>query len=303
MIIVFGSINLDITVPVERMPAPGETLLGGDCIMSPGGKGANQAHAARLAGAEVAMVGRVGGDGFAAPALARLEAAGVDLTRVGRSPRPTGCATIWVAPDGESTIVVSPGANLDAAADDLDDATLSRAKLLLLQHEVPLAENARLIARARRAGLRIVLNAAPAMPVPADVLEAIDDLVVNEIEIRQIAAAAGLDTEPADTLPGRVAKRLGAAVTATYGAAGLVHHDGVSETRLEACRIEPVDTTAAGDTFVGVFCACLGRGMAENEALELANRAAALCCTRHGAQAAQPRLEAIRDFPCQGRVG
>lgn len=290
MIIVFGSINLDIMVPVERMPVPGETVLGGDCIMSPGGKGANQAHAARLAGADVALVGKVGGDAFAEPALTCLRAAGVDLGRVGRSAtHPTGCATIWVDAEGGSTIVVSPGANRGLKASDLDDETLARASLLLLQQEVPMDEMAEVAARAHRAGLRVVLNAAPAMPVPDGLLACVDDLIVNEIELRQIAASAGLG----DASPAALASRTGTRVVATYGAQGLVHHHDGTELRLPAHAVEAVDTTAAGDTFVGVYCACLARGLAEADALGFANRAAALACTRRGAQASQPGWDEI----------
>jgi len=288
-VVVFGSINLDIIVPVPRLPVAGETLLGGDALISAGGKGANQAHAARLAGVAVTMVGRVGQDGLAESALALLTEAGVDLTLVGRSDRATGCATIWTGQDGSSTIVVSPGANADVAADDVPDALLRPGTVLVMQHEVPLEENARLIARAKTAGVRTILNAAPAGVPSRETLRAVDTLVVNEIELQMLCERLDIT---GDDLPAALAASLGTVVIATYGAGGVVRTDGAARVHVPACEAEVVDTTGAGDTFVGVFAACLARGMADTPALEHANAAAALCCARRGAQVAQPVWDA-----------
>lgn len=293
MIIVFGSINLDIMVPVGRMPASGETLLGGDCRISPGGKGANQAHAARLAGVEVTMVGKIGEDAFATAALAQLKDSGVDLRYVTRTPRATGCASIWVEPNGNSTIVVAPGANQDLKASDLDETALAEGSVLLLQQEVPVEENAKLAARARKQGLRVVLNAAPALQTPLELLDQVDDLIVNEIELRQVAEALGMSDVTDRDLPQCLARRARTRIIATYGADGLVHCDGARTTKLPAHKVKAVDTTAAGDTFVGVFCACVARQIPDEEALAFANRAAALSCTRTGAQVSQPRWDEI----------
>ena len=202
MVIVFGSINIDIAVNLARLPERGETVLGHGCVISPGGKGANQAHAARRAGAEVAMVGMVGPDAFAGPALARLREEGVELTHVEETDEPTGCATIWVEEGtGASTIAVASGANMQVTDSLVGDELLEGAEVLLLQHEVPLDENRRLVERAARRGCRILLNAAPAFPVPEDVLAALDILIVNEIEIVQVAAHAGGGDEPPRRLP------------------------------------------------------------------------------------------------------
>lgn len=287
-IVVFGSINLDVIIPVERLPMPGETLLGGDAVISPGGKGANQAHAARLARADVAMVGRVGDDGLAEPALALLAGAGVDLSHVGTSSRTTGCATIWSGPEGSSTIVVAPGANADVRADDVTDALLHPGAILLLQQEVPLGENARVIKRASSRGVTTILNAAPALMPPGGMLKDVDYLVVNEIELQMICKMRGLSGEG---LPELLARQLGTVVVATYGTGGVLRTDGRSTLHIPAHRVEVVDTTGAGDTFVGVFAACLARGLDETRTLELANTAAALSCTQRGAQAAQPKWE------------
>ena len=161
-LLVFGSINLDLSLPVPRLPAVGETLLGGAALLSPGGKGANQAHAARRYGAVVRMAGAVGADALADAALAGLKAAGVDLTGVRRLPgEATGVALIQVTPGGDNAIAVGPGANARVKAADVDDAALAGVELLL-QGEVPLAESMALARRAKARGARVTLNLAPA---------------------------------------------------------------------------------------------------------------------------------------------
>ena len=289
MVIVFGSINIDIAVNLERLPARGETVLGHGCVISPGGKGANQAHAARRAGAPVAMVGRVGADAFAGPALARLRAEGVDLSRVGESDEPTGCATIWVEDGtGASTIAVASGANTRVTHSQVPDEWLDGPPVLLLQHEVPLDENRRLVERAARRGCRILLNAAPAFPVPEEVLAALDILIVNEVEIVQVAESAGGGEVPADELPAWLARRFGLTVAATFGEEGSLLHTGSEAIHTPAPKIRPVDTTGAGDTFSGVLAATLAAGHDLREAARFATVAGSLACTRAGAQAAQP---------------
>ncbi len=283
-VVVFGSINTDVVVPVPRLPIAGETLLGGDAAILPGGKGANQAHAARLAGVAVAMVGRVGQDELAGPALSMLEASGVDLGAVRPSRRATGCAMIWSGPDGSSTIVVSPGANQDINADDVPEALVGPDTVLVLQQEVPLAENARLAARARERGATILLNMAPAQVPDRETLDALDYLIVNDIELAMIAAALGIaGADPAE----RLARAIGAKVLSTHGEAGAALTDGETTIRQPGRTVDVVDTTGAGDTFTGVFAACLVRGLDEAAALAHANAAAAHCCTRQGAQTAQ----------------
>ena len=289
MVIVFGSINIDIAVSLARLPARGETVLGHGCVISPGGKGANQAHAARRAGARVAMVGMVGADAFAAPALAMLRAGGVDLARVGEADEPTGCATIWVEErTGASTIAVASGANTRVTHSQVPDELLDGEPVVLLQHEVPLEENRRLVERARRRGCRILLNAAPAFPVPDDVLAALDLLIVNEVEIVQVAAHAGGGDEPIESLPGWLARRFGLTVAATFGAEGSVCHTGRETIHTPALSVEPIDTTGAGDTFSGVLAAGLAAGRGLREAARLATVAGSLACTRAGAQTSQP---------------
>jgi ribokinase len=283
MILVFGSINVDLLVPVPLLPGPGETVLGGDYALLPGGKGANQAVAARRAGAAVAMAGAVGTDSFAGVALQSLRRDGVDLGLVQRVDRPTGCAAIMVGASGENLIAVSSGANRAAAAANVPDSMLGRETILVCQMEVPAVENGALIRRARAAGARVVLNLAPAAPIDPWIFAEIDILVANEGE----AAALGED-------PAGLARRLRQAFVVTRGGAGSTAFlaDG-GQIDAPALAIEPVDTTGAGDTFVGVLAAGLDRRLALTDALRQASAAAGLACLAHGAQAAMPDHAAI----------
>ena len=293
MLIVFGSINLDLAFQVPRLPAPGETVLGPAYGVSAGGKGANQAVAAARDGAVVAMAGRVGRDSFAEPAIAGLKAAGVDLSRVARGDEPTGCAAICVDPDGQNQIAVAAGANAAVRADLVPDALLGASATLLLQMEVPSGENAALIARARARGARIVLNLAPAGALPEAALRAVDALVVNEGEAAALARSLGARSEARRIGAAGLAARLGVATIVTKGAHGVLvaMTDGTSW-REPAPRVKAVDTTAAGDAFVGVLAATLDRGGDLCAAVGRAVVAGALACTRRGAQPSLPtRIE------------
>jgi ribokinase len=292
MILVFGSINIDIIVPVPQLPRPGETVLGGDYRLLPGGKGANQALAARRAGAEVKMAGAVGRDAFAATALECLRHDGVDLALVRRVERPTGCAAVMVGEDGENLIAVASGANAEVVAEAVPDDLLSPGTILLCQMEVPIAETAALIRRAARGGARSILNLAPAMHIETELLGDIDLLVANAAE----AATLGGD-------PAAIARRLRQGFVVTHGAAGSTAFlaDG-RRLDIPALAIDVVDTTGAGDTFVGVLAAGLDHRLALDIALRRASAAAGLACRAHGAQTAMPDAAAIDEavvrLPC-----
>jgi ribokinase len=283
MILVFGSINLDVLVPVSRLPCPGETVLGADYALLPCGKGANQALAARRAGADVAMAGAVGVDAFAALALANLRAEGVDLGLVRAVSPPTGCAAIMVGEDGENLIAVAPGANRDAAAAGVPDTALGPGTVLVCQMEVPEAETVALIRRARAAGSPTILNLAPALPLDPAVLGDVDLLVAN------LGEAASLGADPAG-----LARGLRRALVVTRGAEGATAFlaDG-GQIDVPALAIAPIDTTGAGDTFVGVLAAGLDQGLALEPALRRASAAAGLACRARGAQTAMPDRAAI----------
>ncbi|HEX5317639.1 MAG TPA: ribokinase [Stellaceae bacterium] len=266
MIVVFGSINVDVVVPVPGLPRPGETVLGGDYALLPGGKGANQALAARRAGAAVAMAGAVGEDGFAAVALDLLRRDGVDLALVRTAERPTGCAAIMVGERGENLIAVASGANHAVTADQVPDSLLGPRTVLVCQMEVPVAETAALLRRARRLGARTVLNLAPALPIA---LDDVDWVVANRDEAAGLGERAGL-------------------IVTLGGDGAMAYLPGGGRIAVPALPIDPVDTTGAGDTFVGVLAAALDAGGDIDTAMRRASAAAGLSCLGRGAQPAMP---------------
>jgi ribokinase len=284
MILVFGSINVDLLVPVPHLPLRGETVLGNNYVLLPGGKGANQALAARRAsGAVVMMAGAVGNDAFAETALSGLRREGVVLNLVRRADQPTGCAAIMVGESGENLIAVASGANRNAASASVPDSMLNRHALVLCQMEVPPDQNWALLQRTHAGGARAILNLAPAAPIERALLGAIDILVANEGE------AASLGGEPAV-----VATHLRQAFVVTRGAAGATAYL-VDGTRIDtpALSIAPVDTTGAGDAFTGVLAASLDERLPLDVALRRASVAAGLACLAHGAQSAMPDRQAI----------
>ncbi len=270
---VLGSINLDLVASGAPLPAPGETVTGAHFAQHPGGKGANQALAARRLGADVAMVGCVGDDTLAEPALALLRADGVDVSGVMFEVGvPTGVALIAVSPEGENQITVASGANLQVS--DSDVMNLAMCDAVLCQLEVPVqAVIAALAAKVDR-GL-FAVNLAPAIAVPGTLLSQADLLIVNEIE----AAFYG------DAL--HAGKGL---VALTLGAKGAVlYRAGAEIARVAAFDVPVVDTTGAGDTFCGALVLALAEGQSEDAALRFASAAAALAVTRAGAQPSLPR--------------
>ncbi len=289
-LLVFGSINLDIGISVARLPAIGETLIGSAAALAPGGKGANQAHAAGLFGADVDMVGAVGDDAFSEVALRLLREAGVGLQGVRALPgQATGIATIAITVGGDNAIIVAPGANDLVRADWVSDALLASSRIVVLQMEVPVVESSTLARRARRAGCRVVLNAAPARSLDMLDLADVDWLVVNETELASLSEARGHPDEPRRERAARLSAVSGVAVVLTLGADGawLARPTG-GGTSCEALRVPVVDTTGAGDTLVGVFAAALAEGMTPERALRCGVVAAGLACRAHGAQRAQP---------------
>lgn len=283
MIVVFGSINLDLIFPLPAIPRAGETLLAPGIRIEPGGKGANQAVAAARDGARVVIASAVGRDALAAGALELLRFAKVDLSRVIEADSATGCAAIFVDPHGANAIGVGSGANLAARATQIEDKLLGPTTTLVLQMEVPPAETAALIHRARTRGARIILNLAPAAPLDVAALRALNLLTVNETEAAWLGAHLGCGSD-AKALHGA----LGVDVVRTLGENGVDVASASTTQRIPAHRITPVDTTAAGDCFVGVLAATLDRGATLATALARANTAAALCCTRAGSQSSLP---------------
>ena len=292
---VVGSLNMDIVVSVERHPVPGETVMGRGHATHPGGKGANQAVAAARLGAAVRMVGRVGDDADGKALREALRAAGVDATAVRTGDAPTGVALIQVDAQGQNTIVVSAGANAELAVEDLDPAHMA-AQVVVLQLEVPLATVLAAAARARAGGALVVLNAAPAAKLSAEELLDVTHLVVNEHE-----AATLLGAEPSAVAgsPQEAVRRLAELVPTavmTLGAKGAAwaKRDGAAGMQ-PAFQVEAVDTTAAGDAFVGALAARLANGESDvAAAVRFACAAGSLATTRAGAQPSIPGLDQVQ---------
>lgn len=295
MVIVFGSINLDLIFDLPRIPRKGETVLGPSTLIQPGGKGANQAVAAALDGAVVLMAGAVGGDALGAGALSLLRQAGVNLERVAEVGTTTGCASIVVDPQGANAIAVGSGANLLASASQVESAILGPRSTLVLQMEVEPEQTITLIERAKATGTRIMLNLAPAAALPELVLRMVDIVLVNETEGAWLAAHLNCSAT-ATALHQRLG---GVAVVRTLGGDGADVAAVDANWRQPARAVNAVDTTAAGDCFVGVLAHRLDCGASLREAVERASAAAALCCTRRGSQASLPteaETDAFRAF-------
>ncbi|MBO0664334.1 ribokinase [Jiella sp. MQZ9-1] len=306
-VFVFGSVNIDLVCRVAAIPRPGETVLSARYEQLFGGKGANQAVAAARSGGrgKVAFAGAVGDDDLGRAARGALEAERIDTTHLRLGGERTGCAFITIDARGENAITVASGANSDARAAAIDASSWHAETVLVLQMEIPLAESLAAARRAKAAGGRVVVNLAP---VPADLrtedlaalLATSDVLVVNETEL---AAAARLTQvgqvgqDAPETMAAALAARSAITVIATCGGDGVLVADAAGAagpvTRLAALTVDVVDTTGAGDTFVGVFASAFAAGDSVLEAARRAVAAASLACQKLGAQTAMPRAAEI----------
>jgi ribokinase len=279
-ILVAGSANLDFVVRAATIPAPGETVLGREFRTFPGGKGANQAVAcARAGAADTRMLLALGDDAYAAPLEASLREAGVTLQIVRDANVATGTAFVCVSDGGENAITVAPGANARLKPEHLP--SLDGVTHLLLQLETPLDTVTAYAHTAKAAGASVVLNAAPACALPEALLAALDVLIVNEAELAAVSARSG-------RVAGALASLRVPCVVVTLGGRGACARAGGEYLLQTAFAVEPVDTTGAGDTFCGALTAALGRNEPLRDALRFACAAAALACTRLGAQASTP---------------
>lgn len=295
-VVVVGSINADLSVDVARHPLPGETLPGRDASMRPGGKGANQAVAAARLGAAVAMVGAVGDDANATVALAGIIGSGLDRSGVRGRRGATGLAIVVVDGAGENTIIVVPGVNasVDAAFVDGASETIRGASVVVCQGEIPASGTAR---AAELTTGRFVLNLAPVMPLPREVILRADPLVVNEHEAGLVLAMLGPEREAsqhdAHTEVARALVGAGvASVVMTLGAQGsLVVGRDTELTAVPSAPVTAVDSTGAGDAFVGALVSRLAAGETLVDAARFASRVGAFACTRPGAQDSYPGLD------------
>jgi ribokinase len=285
MIVVFGSLNMDLVFRLPVLPVAGQTVLTPSFGRACGGKGANQAVAAARLGARVRMAGRVGRDEHGDILLEALASDGIDAHAVLPGQEPTGIAIVAVDEAGENLILVASGANLEARAAQVPDDWLGPSTTLVLTLEVPHAEVFALGRLARSRGARVVLNAAPAGPVEAD---AIDVLVVNEIEVKAVAAFAAIQARGVIAQARALARAWRALIVVTLGSTGVRAFGPDGAWSVTAPSIRPVDTTGAGDAFVGAFARALDQGLDVAEALRHGVAAGACACLVEGAQPSMP---------------
>jgi ribokinase len=293
---VLGSINRDFVLRVERRPQPGETVTNAELSTHNGGKGANQAAAAALLGASVAFLGRVGDDEFGEPLVQALGEKGIDTSLVERvSDASTGAAFITVTPDGENAITVAPGVNQSLTPEDADAASdaIQDARVLVAQMEIPVKTVLRAVEIAAEKGTRALVNLAPTFEVPRELLERLDPLVVNEHEA---AFLLGNKVEGVDGALSAAPELLSLgprSAVITVGSAGAVFANGESTGHLTAPEVDVVDTTGAGDAFVGALAVRLAHKASLEDAVAYAVRAGAAAVTKEGAQGALPTPEVV----------
>ncbi len=297
-ILVVGSSNTDMIIKVPQIPRPGQTLLGREFLTAAGGKGANQAVGAARAGGNVTFIARVGSDMFGDQAVAGFARDQINVSYISRDPRtPSGVALIFVATNGENCIGVAGGANSRLSPEDVRraDAAFASATVLVMQLETPLPTVVTAANLAAKHGLRVILNPAPALPLPDRLLKLVSILTPNETEAESLTGIKVNNLKSAARAAAQLQRRGVPTVIITLGARGafVANRDGSQLVR--GYRVKPVDTTAAGDIFNGALAVALGEGRGLTQAARFANAAAAISVTRSGAQPSAPtRAEILR---------
>jgi ribokinase len=293
MITVFGSIGMDLLFGLPHLPAVGETVLTPAHTTAMGGKGANQAVAAARDGGRVRFVGSAGADGFGNEARSLLRAEGVDLTGFATVDAATCVASIWFDTQGRNQIAVASGANLLTRADALRPELLASDDWLVLQMEIPGDEVSQAVALAKARNARVILNLAPALPVEEAALRQVDVLILNEHEASELCTQVGLVADAPDKLAGPLSRLLGPTVIVTLGPGGAIGAKGDQIWQVPSMSVKAVDTTGAGDCFVGVLAAAMDRGLELQPAMRRACVAASMACTLVGAAPSFPTEAAI----------
>ncbi|MCL9802971.1 ribokinase [Pseudomonas sp. AKS31] len=298
-VVVIGSLNMDLVTRAPRLPVGGETLIGHSFATVSGGKGANQAVAAARLGAQVAMVGCVGNDDYGVQLREALLAEQIDCLAVSAVDDSSGVALIVVDDNSQNAIVIVAGANgaMTPAVIDRFDAVLQAADVIICQLEIPDATVGHALKRARALGKVVILNPAPASrPLPADWFAAIDYLIPNESEAAVLSGLPVDSQETAESAASQLIAMGAGKVIITLGAQGSLFANGQRFEHFPAPKVKAVDTTAAGDTFVGGFAAALANGKSEADAIRFGQIAAALSVTRAGAQPSIPTLSDVQAF-------
>ncbi len=303
-ILVIGSSNTDMVIKTQKFPAPGETILGGDFFMTQGGKGANQAVAAKRCGGTVAFVGKIGNDIFGSKAMQHLEEEGISTRLVATDPvKPSGVAMIMVDGKGENSIIVADSSNGSLSPEDIDRAApeLETAGIILLQLEIPIDTVTYVAERAAQSGKTVILNPAPAAQLPDTLLKNVSLLIPNENEAAQLTGVKVTDAASAEKAALALKKKGVKTIVITMGSAGAFVLDDNFSGMIPSYQVEVVDSKAAGDTFCGALAAEISRGRDLKEALRFATAAAAISVTRMGAQPSIPVENEVREFLRQNR--
>lgn len=295
-ILVVGSSNTDMVVKTQKLPAPGETVLGGTFLMNPGGKGANQAVGAARLGGQVTFVAKVGNDIFGQQAVAGFQQEGINTSYIlTDTEHPSGVALINVDASGENCITVAPGSNAHLQANETDTAlqTASAGALVLLQLEIPLPTVEHVVKQAAQQGLRVILNPAPAQELPADLFQHLFLITPNETEAELFTGVRVTDLTTAKQAAQKLHKMGVSNVVITLGSKGAYFSTGTEDQLIETAIVKAIDTTAAGDCFNGALTVGLAEGQSLPDAIAFACKAASISVTRMGAQASMPKREEV----------